>query len=164
MITIGIDPGIERVGIGIISQEKQSYKLIFKKLIKTSSKQSNADRIKNIFDELNTILESHKIDSASVEKLYFAKNVKTAMVVSEVRGVILLALRLKNIPIFEYTPLQVKQALVGYGRATKNQVQEFVKLMLGLDKVPDSDDVADALAIAIIHLNTYKTLSKIKMS
>ena len=158
----GIDPGIERTGIGIIEYKNSSYKLIFHKLIKTSSKIAHQNRIRIIFDELCLILDKYEIDSASIEKLFFAKNVKTAMTIAEVRGIIFLALEQNNIPIYEYTPLQVKQALTGYGRGTKKQIQELVKIVLKLEEIPKPDDVADGLALAITHMNTIKTLSKIK--
>ena len=161
MITIGIDPGIEKVGIGIVSSDKGISKLVAKELIHTSSKLKTPERLGIIFDRLNTILSLYNIDHASVEKLFFAKNTKTAMIVSEARGVVLLALQLKNLPIFEYTPLQVKQSLIGYGRGEKSQIQSIVKMMLKLDEIPKPDDVADAIALAITHNNTYKFLSKI---
>ena len=162
MVTIGIDPGIERIGIGIVDRENQKYKLLFHKLIKTSSSKPQEERLEIIYHELSEILSHYDIKCASIEKLFFSKNVKTAMKVSEARGVILLALRHKQIPINEYTPLQLKQAIIGYGRASKSQIQDFIKLMLGIKDFTFSDDVMDGIALAIIHLNTYKTLSRIK--
>jgi len=162
MIVIGIDPGIERTGIGIVKKESNKYDLIFNKLIKTSSKDSYYFRLNKIFNDFSEILSSFKIDQASIEKIFFAKNVKTAMSVSEVRGILLLALTMNNIPIFEYTPLQIKQSLVGYGNATKDQVKKLIQIILKLDKIPESDDIADGIALAIIHLNISKTFSKIR--
>lgn len=162
MIVIGIDPGIEKTGIGIVELKNQNFNLVLHQLIRTSSKDSNGSRIKKIYDDLSAILKNNKIDSASIEKLFFSKNVKTAMIVSEVRGIILLALAQNNIPINEYTPLQLKQGLVGYGRGEKRQVQEVVKLILNIKDMNLQDDVADGIALAILHLNISKTMSKIK--
>lgn len=163
MTVIGIDPGLERIGIGIIKKEKNIYNLIYSKLIKTSSKDSYYFRLNKIYNDFSNILSNNQIDQAAIEKIFFAKNVKTAMSVSEVRGILLLACTIHNIPIFEYTPLQIKQSLAGYGNATKDQVKKLIQIILKLDKVPESDDVSDGLALAIVHLNITKTLSKIKI-
>jgi crossover junction endodeoxyribonuclease RuvC len=162
MLVIGIDPGIEKIGIGIVSYTNRKLNLEFQRLISTSSKLTTAKRLEIIYKELNKILDEFKIDFASVEKLFFAKNIKTALTVSEARGVIILALQQRNIPVYEYTPLQVKQAIIGYGRALKNQIKEFVCIILGLKEKIKIDDVADGIALAIVHINTYKTISKIK--
>lgn len=162
MITIGIDPGIERTGVGIVEYRENKYNLIFNKLIKSSSKEKHEARLRKIFDELVDILNEYKVDYASVEKLFFAKNVKTAFAVAEVRGIILLALEMHKIPIYEYTPLQVKQGLTGYGRGAKNQVQELVKIILNLKEIPKPDDVADGIALAILHSNMQKTMLLMK--
>lgn len=161
MITIGIDPGLERVGVAIIEKKEENYNLIFRQLIKTPSTNSQADRLLMINEKLSSIIEAHKVDSAAVEKLFFAKNIKTAMVVSEARGVILLTLKQFLLPIFEYTPLQVKQALTGYGRATKSQIQLIIKRILAMPQIEKSDDVADAMAVAITHINSYKIQEKL---
>lgn len=162
MIAIGIDPGIESTGIGIVELNKNKLNLIHYELISTSSKEKKEFRLRKIYDNLTRILANYKIDFASVEKLFFSKNVKTAITVAEVRGIILLALEQNKIPIFEYTPLQVKQGLVGYGRGTKKQVQELIKIILNIDKIIKQDDIADGIALAIVHLNSCKTLIKIK--
>lgn len=162
MITIGIDPGIEKVGVGIVENCRPGLKLIDSTLIKTSSKLSTPERLELIFSGLTTILDLYPVTDAAVEQLFFAKNTKTAMTVAQARGVILLALQLKGLKVHEYTPLQVKQALIGYGRADKKQIQQLVKVILKLDTIPKQDDVADGIAIAITHINTYKTLSKIR--
>lgn len=162
MLTIGIDPGIEKVGVGIVENCSPRLKLIDSTLIKTSSKLSTSERLAQIFSELTTILDLYPVKDAAVEQLFFAKNTKTAMTVAQARGVILLALQLKGLQVHEYTPLQVKQALIGYGRADKKQIQQLVKVILKLDEIPKQDDVADGIAIAITHINTYKTLSKIR--
>ncbi|HOV13379.1 MAG TPA: crossover junction endodeoxyribonuclease RuvC [Spirochaetota bacterium] len=157
MIVIGIDPGIERTGIGIVENIRGKSNLIFSELIKTNSKLSTSERLAIIFQTLNRITDLYKIDSASVEKLFFAKNTKTAMVVSEARGVLLLSLQLKNIPIYEYTPLQVKQALTGYGSGTKEQVHNLVKIILNLKDLSKQDDVSDGIALAITHIHSQKS-------
>lgn len=162
MVAIGIDPGIESTGIGIVELNKNKLNLIHYELISTSSKDKKEFRLRKIYDNLTQILANYKIDFASVEKLFFAKNVKTAITVAEVRGIILLALEQNKIPIYEYTPLQVKQGLVGYGRGTKKQVQELIKIILNIDEVIKQDDIADGIALAIVLLNSYKTLLKIK--
>jgi crossover junction endodeoxyribonuclease RuvC len=162
MIVIGVDPGIESTGIGVVEEKNGRSNLVYCKLIKTNSKDNHSFRLNEIFDQLSAIILEYKPDSASVEKLFFAKNVKTALMVSQARGVILLALEKLKIPIYEYTPLQVKQALIGYGRGTKGQIQELVKIILKLPEIPKPDDVADGIALAITHINTFKTLSKIK--
>ena len=162
MNILGIDPGLERIGVSIVEKVNQQYVLKYNRLIKTSSKDPFIKRLNAAYTELFDIIKNNRIDGASIEKLFFTKNVKTAMDVSEVRGVLQLALYQNSIPIYEYTPLQVKQGLVGYGRATKQQIQQVLKMMLKLDEVPKSDDVADSMALAIVHINTYQTLSKIK--
>ncbi|HOJ65100.1 MAG TPA: crossover junction endodeoxyribonuclease RuvC [Spirochaetota bacterium] len=162
MITIGIDPGLERTGIAILKEEKGRVELIKSELIQTSSTLKEVERLEFLFNEVNKVINEFKIDFAAVEKIYFSKNVKTAMSIAQARGVILLALQLKKIPIFEYTPLEVKKALIGYGRGSKNQIQELVKMILKLEKKPEPDDIADAIAIAITHININKFMSKIK--
>ncbi len=162
MLTIGIDPGLERIGIGIVKNSNRKLTLVYNRLITTPSKLGIPDRLNIIHEELSCILKDYPVDHASVEKLYFAKNIKTAMMVSEARGVILLALRQKQVPVFEYTPLQVKQAMIGYGRAAKSQIQEFVRVILNLSEIPKPDDVADGIALAIVHINSFRTLSKIE--
>lgn len=161
MITIGIDPGIEKCGVAIVEENKGKLKLINSQLIKTSSNLKESERLEEIFIGINNIISEFIIDYAAIEKLYFSKNVKTAMSISQAKGVILLALQLKKIKVFEYTPLEVKKALIGYGRGKKRQIQSLVKIILNLENIPQSDDVADAMAIAITHINTHKFMSKV---
>jgi crossover junction endodeoxyribonuclease RuvC len=125
-------------------------------VIKTPAKQQDSIRLKTISDELSEIISQNKPDVMAVEKLFFAQNVTTAMSVSQARGVVLLCAEQKSIPVFEYTPLQIKQAVVGYGKAEKHQVQEMVKTILKLKETPKPDDCADALACAIMHSMTAK--------
>ncbi|OHD23954.1 MAG: crossover junction endodeoxyribonuclease RuvC [Spirochaetes bacterium GWC1_27_15] len=162
MLVIGVDPGIESTGIGVVEEKNNRLSLVHSELIKTLASDGTPKRLEIIFEKINKIIDSYQISFASVEKLFFAKNVKTAMVVSEARGAILLALQLKNIPIYEYTPLQVKQALIGYGRGTKDQIQSLVKIILNLSELPKQDDVADGIALAITHINSYRMLAKIR--
>ncbi|PKL72429.1 crossover junction endodeoxyribonuclease RuvC [Candidatus Kuenenbacteria bacterium HGW-Kuenenbacteria-1] len=150
MIILGIDPGLAITGYGIINEDKKlEIKLITYGCINTNSKLSTIERLEKIHLELKKIVKKYKPDKIAVEELFFAKNVKTALKVGEARGVILLTIRQKKVPFFEFTPLQVKQAVASYGRASKQQVQKMVKAILNLEKVPKSDDAADALAIAI---------------
>ena len=115
-------------------------------------------RLASLFDQLNCLLNLHSLECAAVEKLFFQRNVKTALSVGQARGVILLSLTLANKRIFEYNPMDIKQAVAGYGRADKRQVQQMVKVLLGMDHIPEPDDAADALAVAICHIHSYKLL------
>ena len=164
MIIFGIDPGIAIVGYGVIEYSGNKFTTIDYGAILTEPSIPFPDRIKIIYDELNKLLDKYKPDSVAIEELFFNKNVKTAINVGQARGVQLLSVVNKGIDLFEYTPLQVKQAVVGYGRAEKRQVQEMVKLLLGLKKIPKPDDVADALAVAICHAHSgnFENLFKIK--
>ena len=145
---IGIDPGYGRIGVGIIRQERSHLRCMAYECI-TPPKGVFADRLFMIYTSLSDLFMRHKPAIVSVEKLYFFKNTATAIDVSQARGVILLAARVLNIPICEYTPLQVKQAISGYGMADKQQVQRMVKILLKLPTIPRPDDAADALALAI---------------
>ena len=156
MKIIGIDPGTGIVGFGVIDNSNGKQKLVDAGVIRTSKDDSAEKRLSEIFMEIVEIIRINKPDVAAVEKLFFAQNVTTAMSVSQARGVLLLALDLAGIEIFEYTPLQIKQALTGYGRATKNQIQEMVKIQLNLQQIPKPDDCADALAAALTHAASAK--------
>lgn len=125
-------------------------------IIRTTIGDEDASRLVELYDGIKELIEEFKPDVASVEKLFFAQNVTTAMKVSQARGVILLALAEAKIPIFEYTPLQIKMAMTGYGRATKAQIQEMVRVQLELKKKPSPDDAADALAVALTHIATLR--------
>ena len=155
MIILGIDPGTATTGFGLIESSPE-IKYLGHGCIKTSSKLPAEQRLKEIHQKLSIIIKECQPDALAIETLYFFKNLKTAMPVSEARGVILLAAAQKKIPIYEFTPLQAKMAVVGYGRAEKKQVQEMVKLLLDLEEVPKPDDSADALAIAICHSRMLK--------
>jgi crossover junction endodeoxyribonuclease RuvC len=156
MRIIGIDPGTGILGFGVIDYTKKQLQLVDAGVIRTPVKEDDAIRLETIFNELTDIIAETKPEVMSVEKLFFAQNVTTAMTVSQARGVILLTGRQANLDIFEYTPLQIKQAMTGYGRADKKQIQEMVRVMLKLKTVPTPDDCADALAAAITHSMTVR--------
>jgi crossover junction endodeoxyribonuclease RuvC len=153
---LGIDPGTGILGFGIIEVEKGKATLIDAGVIRTPVKEDDAVRLETIFDELSDIIRQSKPTIMSVEKLFFAQNVTTAMTVSQARGVVLLCGRQAGLEIYEYTPLQIKQAVTGYGRADKKQIQEMVRVILALKTVPKPDDCADALAAAITHSMTMR--------
>lgn len=159
MIILGIDPGTATTGWGIIKKEGQKYTLLDFGHITTKAKTPLHDRLEIIFEELTQIIEKAKPDHVAVEELFFAANSKTAIAVGQARGVILLAGKKKGLSVFEYTPLEVKMALTGYGRADKNQIQQMVKALLSLSEIPKPDDAADALAIAICHAQTNQDIS-----
>lgn len=158
MMILGVDPGTATTGWGIIKKEGQKYTLLDFGHISTPAKTPLHDRLDTIFEELTEVIEKANPDHVAVEELFFAANSKTAIAVGQARGVILLAAKKKGLSIFEYTPLEVKMALTGYGRADKNQIQQMVKALLSLSCVPKPDDAADALAIAICHGQTFKEL------
>lgn len=164
MIILGIDPGIAIVGYGIIQYEGNRFKAIEYGAITTPSTMATPMRLKEIYKGLNEIIHQYNPDVVAIEELFFNTNVKTALLVGHARGVAVLCAANNNMEIFEYTPLQVKQGVVGYGRADKAQVQQMVKTLLNLQKVPKPDDVADALAVAICHAHTgnFTNMFKIK--
>lgn len=154
MRILGIDPGFAIVGYGVIDYEKGKYKTVDYGKITTPAGMEMPLRLKEVYDGVIRLIEMFKPDVLAVEELFFNTNVKTAIAVGHARGVIVLAAANKGLKINEYTPLQIKQAVVGYGRADKNQVQQMVKMFLGLKEVPKPDDTADALAVAICHANS----------
>jgi len=155
MRILGIDPGYAIVGVGVIEYVGNSFKVIDYGKITTDAKKSLPERLHIIYNEMEELIKKYNPDAVSVEELFFNNNAKTAINVGQARGVILLCAAKNNKPVFEYTPLQVKQAVVGYGRAEKNQVQQMVKMLLNLEKIPKPDDVADALAVAVCHAHSY---------
>jgi crossover junction endodeoxyribonuclease RuvC len=160
MLTIGIDPGTESTGYGIVFEDENGVlSSISYGVIKTTKEFSAEYRLKKIYDELKQILFLNRPDNAAVEKLFFQKNVTNAIAVGQARGVILLSLCDAKTEIAEYTPNEVKQCVTGYGNADKKQVQEMVRVLLNLDKLPKPDDAADALAIAICHIRNYRIKS-----
>lgn len=156
MRILGIDPGTGILGFGVIDTEKGKATLVDAGVIRTPVKEDDAIRLHTIFSELTEIINDTKPTHMSVEKLFFAKNVTTAMTVAQARGVVLLCGMQAGLIIFEYTPMQIKQAVTGYGRADKQQIQEMVRVILGLKDIPKPDDAADALAAAITHSMTLR--------
>ena len=151
MRIIGIDPGTGILGFGVVDTKNGASKLVTAGVITTPPHTPLDERLEEIFDGLTQIIAETRPDVMSVEKLFFARNVTTAMSVASARGVAILTGRKAKLPIAEYTPMQIKQSLTGYGKADKKQVQEMVRMQLGLKEVPKPDDAADALAAAITH-------------
>lgn len=156
MIIIGIDPGYAIVGIGVIEYVGNKFRTLEYNAITTPAGMPTVERLKKIYQEMDMYLEKYKPDAVAIEELFFNSNQKTAINVAQARGVLLVAVANRNVPICEYTPLQVKQSVTGYGRADKKQIQQMVKMMLGLNAIPKPDDAADALAIAICHAHSNK--------
>jgi crossover junction endodeoxyribonuclease RuvC len=151
VVILGIDPGYAIVGWGFVRYERGRFSPLAFGAITTPAGMDFSVRLQYIFEELRRLCEKYKPEAASVEKLYFQNNQKTAIDVAQARGVILLALKTAGVPVYEYTPLQVKSAVTGFGRAQKPQVMEMTRRLLNLGEVPKPDDTADALAIAICH-------------
>jgi crossover junction endodeoxyribonuclease RuvC len=156
MLIMGIDPGIGISGYGFIESENNVVNLVDYGVLRTNTKTIVPERLKQIYNGYLGLIEKYKPDVIAVEELFFNKNAKTIITVGEARGVALLAAALLNIEVVEYTPLQVKQSVVGYGRASKLQVQQMVKLLLGMDTLPKPDDAADALAVALCFSSSNK--------
>ncbi|OGO76893.1 MAG: crossover junction endodeoxyribonuclease RuvC [Clostridiales bacterium GWB2_37_7] len=154
MLIMGIDPGIAILGYGLVEYKGNSFKVIDYGAVTTEAGTPMSLRLSIIHRQLTELLEQHKPEAFAIEELFFNKNIKTALTVGHARGVAVVAAANLGVPIYEYTPLQVKQAIVGYGRAEKKQMQQMVKLLLNLKEVPKPDDVADALAVAICHGNS----------
>lgn len=153
-IILGIDPGIADTGFGVVKNENNKLTCLDYGSIKTKAKTELADRLEIIHKELNNIIKKHKPNLIAVEQLFFCKNIKTALIVGQARGVVLLTAKQNKLPFKEFTPLQVKQAVTTYGQAGKTQVQKMVRLILNLKELPKPDDAADALAIAICAANS----------
>ena len=157
MITLGIDPGTAITGYGIINEEQSgSLRVVGFGIIRTSAKFSQAERLVELYQKIRQLILLHQPEMGSVEKLFFERNVRTALQVGQARGVALLAMAQSNLQIGEYTPLEVKQAVAGYGGADKGQVQQMVRTILNLESIPKPDDAADALAVAICHIHSAK--------
>ncbi len=162
MIILGIDPGIAIVGYGVINYESGRFSVIDYGAVTTKAGMKLSDRLRNIYEDIHVLIERFHPDVCAIEELFFNTNVTTGISVAHGRGVIMLAATIQNLPVYEYTPLQVKQSVAGYGRADKAQVQRMVKSLLCLPAVPKPDDVSDALAIAICHAHNagYHNLTK----
>ena len=157
MRILGIDPGTGILGFGVIDVRKGVPQMVDAGVIRTPVKEDDAVRLLTIYEELSDIITATKPEVMSVEKLFFARNVTTAMTVAQARGVVLLCGKQAGLSIFEYTPMQIKQSVTGYGRAEKKQIQEMVRVLLKLQEVPKPDDCADALAAALTHSMTVRT-------
>lgn len=149
LVILGIDPGLARTGWGVIERSHEKDRLLAYGCIETPAKTADHERLALVFGELQKIIKKYGPDHAAIERLFFEKNAKTAITVGQARGVVMLALSLEQVPQQEFTPLQVKQAVAGYGAATKGQVQRMVKMLLKLSEIPKPDDAADALAVAL---------------
>ena len=151
MKILGIDPGMAIVGYCLLDFDGEHINLLHSGSIQTPKDDRESKRLLEIFNDMSTIIEKYKPDEAAIEKLFYFKNQTTVMPVAHARGVILTALEKFNIPIFEYTPMEVKQVLTGYGRADKKEVDRMVKISLGIENLPKLDDTVDSIAIAICH-------------
>jgi crossover junction endodeoxyribonuclease RuvC len=156
MIILAIDPGTATTGFGVISYEGNRFKIKDYGVISTESKTPSELRLQQIYDGIKRLITHYKPDHFAVEQLFFNTNVRTALAVGQARGVCMLAAANEGLAVYEYTPLQVKQSVVGYGRADKAQVQQMVKAILNLSEIPKPDDAADALALAICHAHSYR--------
>lgn len=157
MIIIGFDPGLATTGFGVINVLGNKFELIKYGTLTTTPKYTLTERLKKLHQQCAELLESHPPHMIAVESLFFSRNTKTAMIVAQARGVLLLNAALQQVAICEYTPSQVKRAISGYGGATKNQIQYMIKQLLNLDHLPKPDDAADALGVAICHAHSHKT-------
>ena len=163
MIILGIDPGLALMGYGIIEFERQKIKLIQYGCIETQAKSPTPQRLRSIFLGVNQLIDTYKPDEIAFEELFFARNVTTAMNVGAARGVALVAAAQRTEELYEYTPMQIKQAIVGYGKADKHQIQEMVRMILHQEKIIKPDDAADAVAVAITHANTGMLREQFRM-
>jgi crossover junction endodeoxyribonuclease RuvC len=155
MLILGIDPGTAIMGYGLIEQKGNRLSALTYSCWRTPAHMPLAERLLMLYNQIVPFITEHHPDHIVVEELFFNRNTTTAIAVGQARGIVLLAGAQQDIPVYEYTPLQVKQAVVGYGRADKKQVQQMVKGLLNLDKIPKPDDTADALALAICHAHSY---------
>ena len=151
MKILGIDPGMAIVGYSVLDFDGENIELLHSGAIRTSKDDRESSRLLEIYDDMTTLVEKYKPDCASIEKLFFFRNQTTVMPVAHARGVILTVLEKFKIPIYEYTPMEVKMVLTGYGRADKKEVEQMVKYSLGVERLPKLDDTVDSIAIAIFH-------------
>lgn len=163
MLVIGIDPGTASTGYGLVRQaEGGSLALVAYGVISTPPDAAMGARLKDLYDGLKALIALHRPESGAVERLFFQRNVSTALSVGQAKGVVLLAMAQAGMEIFEYTPREVKQAVSGYGNASKGQMQDMVRVLLGMSANPRPDDAADALAVAICHLHSRQVRSRIE--
>lgn len=161
MVILGIDPGFAITGYGVVDYTGNKFKVIDYGAVCTDKSELFSSRLQSIYDTLSSIIDMYRPDCMAIEELFFNNNAKTAIMAAHGRGVAMLACTVKSIPCFEYTPLQVKQNIAGYGRAEKRQVQQMVKVILNLDSIPKPDDAADALAIAICHAHSLLSSERV---
>lgn len=159
MLVLGIDPGTATTGYGLVRETRSGLEMVEFGTIQTSAKLEAEKRLQILHERVDEIIRAHQPDCGAVEKLFFRRNVSTAITVGQARGVVLLSLASHQLPVAEYTPMQVKQAVSGYGGADKHQVQMMVQSILSLTEIPKPDDAADALAVAICHLHSYRYLT-----
>ena len=162
MLVFGIDPGTAITGYGLVREDEAGLTLVDYGVITTPAGRPLADRLQSIYQGLTDVARKHRPQHAAVEELFFSRNVRTALSVGHARGVTLLALADAGLTIHEYKPLEIKQAITGYGGAGKQQVQEMVRLLLNLDTVPQPDDAADAVAVAVCHIHSARMTSLIE--
>ena len=162
---IGIDPGLETTGVSILDVKGSKYMPVYCSCIITSKKDTMSVRLKAIFNELSLLIKKFDPDCLAIEELFFSSNTKTAISVGHARGVLMLAGSINNLKIYEYTPLEIKQAVVGYGRATKKQIKYMLKIILNTDEdfFPKKDDAWDAMAVSLCHANNHKFRDKIDL-
>ena len=153
-VVLGIDPGTAITGYGLVAEEGHGMRALAYGVIRTPANQPLPERLVTIYAELNALLDRFQPHATAVEEVFFSKNARTALSVGHARGVVLLAVAQRRIPLYHYKPTQVKQAVTGYGGADKRQVQEMVRMLLGLEDIPRPDDAADALAVALCHLHS----------
>ena len=158
MRIMGIDPGVATIGFGVVDAERSRYSLVQCGVITTPAHTALSERLDQIYQDVKQLLEMYRPDAVSIEELFFNTNITTGIAVAHGRGVILLACQQEGVQIFEYTPLQVKQSVVGYGRAEKKQVMEMVRRLCGLKTAPKPDDAADAVALALCHARSTTSL------
>lgn len=162
MVILGIDPGYAIVGYGVIKYENSKFLTLDYGAITTKPETPFPERLEQIYDGMQLLIQKYNPEAVAIEELFFNTNQKTAIAVGQARGVIVVSAQKNKVPTFGYTPLQVKQAVVGYGRAEKKQVQEMTKMLLNLKRIPKLDDTADALAIAICHAHSHSSRISIK--
>ena len=156
MLVLGIDPGTAITGYGLVHELDDGLSLVECGIVTTPSSQRLPERLQTIYRDLSAVIRKWQPEAAAVEELFFSRNVRTALSVGQARGVALLALVDAGLPIYEYKPLEIKQAVAGYGGADKQQVQEMVRMLLNLDRVPQPDDAADAVAVAVCHIHSAR--------
>ena len=162
MRLLGIDPGVAITGYSIVEDQEGNFRLQASGVIRTGSKLPPEQRLEEIYDHVQNLILLHKPEALAIERIFFSKNVRTAFQVGEARGVVILAASKSGLPVYEYTPLQVKQAVAGYGKAEKSQVQRMVQILLRLAKAPAVDDEADAMAVALCHLQSRRYQNAVK--